>query len=194
MTLPPTRLIDRIVAVCESLDQAGIPWALGGALALAYATNEPRGTRDIDVNVFVGSADARRVFAALPGGVAFTEADVAEAGTRDQVRLWWDTTPIDVFFAAEPFHFDVAGRCRAVPFEGRRIRVLSAEDLAVFKALFDRTKDWADIEAMVDSNALDVQLAAERLGGLLGEDPRVARLRRARRSLRLREHGLLITE
>lgn len=170
-------LVARIVAVCESLDRAGIPWALGGALALAYATNEPRGTRDIDVNVFVGSAGARTVFAAMPTGVRFTDADVVEAGTRDQVRLWWDTTPIDVFFAADSFHFEVAGRCRIVPFEGRRIRVLSAEDLAVFKALFDRSKDWADIESMVGSNAVDLQLAAERLSGLLGNDPRVVRLR-----------------
>lgn len=172
-----TTLVDRIVAVCESLEQAGIPWALGGALALAYATNEPRGTRDIDVNVFVDAADAPTVFASLPAGVAFTDADVVEAGTHDQVRLWWDATPIDVFFAAEQFHFDVAGRCRVVPFEGHRIKVLSAEDLAVFKALFDRTRDWADIEAMVESNAIDLQLAAQRLGGLLGDDPRVGRLR-----------------
>ena len=172
-----TTLVERVVAVCESLERTGIPWALGGALALAYATNEPRGTRDIDVNVFVGSAEAPAVFAALPAGVVFTDADVAEAGTRDQVRLWWDTTPIDVFFAADQFHFDVAARCRSVPFEGRRIKVLSGEDLAVFKALFDRTKDWADIEAMVESNAIDLELAAARLAGLLGDDPRVGRLR-----------------
>jgi hypothetical protein len=172
-----TGLVGRIVAVCESLDRAGVPWALGGALALAYATNEPRGTRDIDINVFVPSADAQVVFSALPAGVGFTDDDAAEARARDQVRLWWDTTPIDVFFAADQFHFEVAARCRAVPFEGRTIRVLSAEDLAVFKALFDRTRDWADIEAMVESNAVDVRLAADRLRDLIGADPRVERLR-----------------
>ncbi len=117
------------------------------------------------------------MFAALPVGVAFTDTDVAEAIDRDQVRLWWDSTPVDVFFAAEQFHFDVATRCRVVPFEGRRINVLAAEDLAVFKALFDRTKDWADIEAMVESNAIDLGLAADRLAGLIGNDPRVERLR-----------------
>lgn len=172
-----TTLVARVVAICESLDAARVPWALGGALALAYATNEPRGTRDIDVNVFVGAADAARVFAALPAGVTSTEADVIEAGERDQVRLWWDTTPVDVFFAAEQFHLDVSIRCRQVPFEGRRIRVLAAEDLAVFKAMFDRTKDWADIEAMVDSNAIDLTVAADRLADLLGDDSRVERLR-----------------
>ncbi len=172
-----TTLIDRIVAVCESLEEAGISWALGGALALAYATREPRGTRYIDVNVFVEADDAARVFAALPSGVVFGDADIAEAQERDQVRLWWDSTPIDVFFAADRFHQEVSLRCRRVPFEGRGINVLSAEDLAVFKAMFDRTKDWADIEAMVESDAIDLQLAADRLARLLGSDPRVSRLR-----------------
>ncbi len=177
MTLPKKGLVARILAICESLEQAGIPWALGGALALAYATNEPRGTRDIDVNVFIAANQAQAVFHALPPGVVFNDADVLEAAVRDQVRLWWDTTPIDIFFAVDQFYFGVAERCRTVPFEGRRIKVLSAEDLAVFKALFDRTKDWADIEAMVESNAIDLNLAADRLGGLLGADPRVGRLR-----------------
>ena len=172
-----TTLVERIVAVCESLDRSEIPWALGGALALAYATREPRGTRDIDVNVFVAAAAAPEVFVALPSGVRWSEADVEAARLDDQVRLWWDTTPINVFFAADPFHAEVAGRCRIVPFEGRRIKVLAAEDLAVFKTLFDRTRDWADIEAMVDSDALDLDLAADRLRGLLGDDPRVTRLR-----------------
>ena len=172
-----TSLVDRIIAISESLERSSIPWALGGALALAYATSEPRGTRDIDVNVFVRATQATRVFAALPSGVGFTDADAAEAVLRDQVRLWWDRTPVDVFFAADEFHLDVATRCRVVPFEGHRIRVLSAEDLAVFKAMFDRTKDWADIEAMVESRAIDLDVAADRLAELLGDDPRVDRLR-----------------
>ena len=109
-----------------------------------------------------------------------TEADVAEAGARDQVRLWWDDTPIDVFFAANQFHFEVAARCRSVPFEGHLINVLSGEDLAVFKAMFDRTKDWADIEAMVESRAIDLDVASDRLAEILGDDPRIDRLRTLR--------------
>ena len=35
-------LVDRIVGIAASLDDAGIEWALGGALALAYATEQPR--------------------------------------------------------------------------------------------------------------------------------------------------------
>lgn len=171
-------LVDRIVAVCDHLDRAELPWALGGALALAYATEEPRATRDIDVNVFVPAADAARVFDALPAGVAHGDADLAAAATDEQVRLWWDDTPVDLFFAADPFHTEVAGRCREVPFAGRRVRVLCAEDLAVFKAMFDRPKDWVDIATMHDANSIDLGLTADRLAELLGDDDsRIDRLR-----------------
>jgi hypothetical protein len=172
-----TSLVDRVLAVCSALDEHGIPWALGGALALAYATEEPRGTRDIDVNVFVRSTEAASVFAALPQGVAHSSADVKQAQREEQIRLMWDDTPIDLFFAAEPFHMEVQDRCRVVPFAGRLIRVLSAEDLAVFKAMFDRGKDWVDIATMVESHSIDVEAAADRLQRLLGDDPRVGRLR-----------------
>ena len=171
-----TTLVDRVLAICDGLDRASVPWALGGALALAYATEEPRGTRDIDVNVFVPSSSAATVFRALPSGVRHSRDDVASVARDGQVRLLWDGTPIDLFFAVEQFHFDVADRCRTVPFEGRLIRVLSAEDLAVFKAMFDRGKDWIDIATMFESNAVDLEVAADRLHELLGDDPRVARL------------------
>jgi hypothetical protein len=177
-------LVDRIVAVCDHLDRAELPWALGGALALAYATEEPRATRDIDVNVFVPAADAARVFEALPAGVAHDGADLAAAVTDEQVRLWWDDTPLDLFFSADAFHAEVAGRCREVPFADRRVRVLCAEDLAVFKAMFDRPKDWVDIATMLDANSIDLGVAADRLADLLGDDdPRIDRLRALGRPL-----------
>jgi hypothetical protein len=173
-----TTLVERVVAVCGALDRASVPWALGGALALAYATEEPRGTRDIDVNVFLPVDAAAAVFAALPPGVQHSAADEAAVARDGQVRLLWDGTPIDLFFAVDEFHRDVADRCRTVPFEDRLIRVLSAEDLAVFKAMFDRGKDWVDIATMSEANAIDLELAAERLASVLGgDDPRVERLR-----------------
>lgn len=173
-----TTLVDRIVAIGRSLDASGIPWAIGGAIALAYATEEPRATRDIDLNVFVTSHVAGDVFAALPDGVRHGTADVSTAEREGQVRLWWDDTPVDVFFAESPFHLLVDGRCRRVPFGPIEIRVLAAEDLAVFKAMFDRPKDWVDIATMAEAGSIDLDLAAERLDSLLGNDPRVERLRR----------------
>ncbi len=49
--------------------------------------------------------------------------------------------------------------------------------LAVFKAFFDRTKDWADLEEMSAAGTLDVDAVVGVLVRYLGaEDHRVARL------------------
>lgn len=56
--------------------------------------------------------------------------------------------------------------------------ILSPEDLAVFKAMFDRPKDWIDIAEMVRSGTLERDLAAERLAEIIGlKDERIDRLR-----------------
>jgi hypothetical protein len=172
ITLP-----QRVVAVADAFDRADLPWALGGARAHAYATEDPRATRDIDVNVFVSAARASEVLCALPEGVRYDDGDLATVRRTEQVRVWWDDTPIDLFFSADPFHAETAKRSLTVPFEGRSIRVLCPEDLAVFKAMFDRRKDWVDIESMVEWNAIDLDVAAARLATLLGDDDRVQRLR-----------------
>src|SRR5690242_17834890 len=55
-----------VVAVHQRLAAAGLPHAIGGAVALgAYA--EPRPTADIDVNVFVAAEREPEVRAALSG-------------------------------------------------------------------------------------------------------------------------------
>lgn len=174
-------LVDKIVAIADALERAAVAYAFGGALALAYATAEPRGTRDVDINIFATAADAASVFAHLPDAVAWSSDDVAAATDRDQVRLWWDDTPVDVFFAASDFHFEIGRRIRRVPFQRREIAILAAEDLAVFKVLFDRSKDWVDIETMLDSGGLDLDAVMVRVESLLGPDARIERARALRR-------------
>lgn len=171
-------LVERIVALHRALAAAGVPHAFGGALALAWCTQRARGTIDIDLNLFVPVDDASRVLGTLPDGMEVTEAD-REAIARDgQTRLWWETTPVDVFFDTTPFHLDAATRVRVERFAGADVPFLACRDLAVFKAFFGRTKDWADLEEMAAADALDVEGALGVLVHYLGgADPRVARLR-----------------
>jgi hypothetical protein len=161
---------DRMVAIHEALDRRRLGHAFGGAIALAYCTFEPRGTRDIDVNVFVPPDDADRVFDALPDGVAVRPADRDLARRDGQVRVWWEETPVDVFLDVHDFHRQVATEIREVPFEGSTIPVLGCHALAVFKAFFNRTKYWADLEAMVEAKAVDVDRVLGVLVRLLGAD------------------------
>lgn len=169
-------LAERLLAVHAALDDADLPHAFGGAIALAYCTQEPRGTRDLDVNVFVGSDRADAALGALPGGVKVTRTDRTAARRDGQVRVFWGDTPIDVFLDTHAFHREVAAGVIEVPFEETMIPVLGAEALVVFKAMFNRTKDWADIEAILEVGALDARAVLDRLRSLLGaDDPAVAR-------------------
>jgi hypothetical protein len=88
------------------------------------------------------------------------------------VRLWWDGTPIDLFFDYAPVHAQAARNRRMVPFEGIRIPVLGPVELAVFKVMFDRTRDWGDIEAMAERGTLDFEAVRDALHGMLDEDDR----------------------
>lgn len=170
-------LAERLLAVHVALDEAGLPHAFGGAIALAYCTQEPRGTRDLDVNVFIEADRAGEALDALPRGVTVTRADRTAARRDGQVRVMWDDTPIDLFFNTHEFHREAAREIVEVPFEGTTISVLGCEALIVFKAMFNRSRDWADIEAILDAGAADGRRALDRLRSLLGKsDPAVTRL------------------
>ena len=174
-----TGLAEKIVAIDDALVAARIPHAFGGALALAWCTERARGTIDIDVNVFADAGRTREVFTALPDGVEWSEEDVLRTETEGQVRLWWEGTPVDIFLSTTEFHDQVAARIRTESFAGSDdVPFLSCTDLAVFKAFFNRTKDWADLEEMAGAGTLDI----DRVIGVLvryrgADDERIERLR-----------------
>lgn len=163
-------LAERLLAIHASLDRAGVPHAFGGAIALAYWTLDPRGTSDIDVNVFVPAAANAPALAALPDGVRRPPTASATIAADGQTRLWWDDTPVDVFFDYAPVHAEAGRHRRIVPFAGTEIPVLGPEELVVFKAMFDRTKDWADVEAVIGAGTVDLAIVRRLLRGMLGDD------------------------
>ena len=170
-------LVEKIVAVHEALEAAELPHAFGGALALAWCTERARGTIDIDVNVFVATGRSRTVVSALPDGVACDDAQLAALERDGQVRLWWDRTPVDLFLDTTPFHAGVFERRRWESFAGREIPFLSCHDVAVFKAFFDRSRDWADLEEMQIAGTLDIGRVIAVLSDYLGmDDQRVRKL------------------
>ncbi len=170
-------LFVKLLAVHDALTKALFPHAFGGAIALAYCTEEPRGTRDLDLNVFVPSERADEVLAVLPEGVVVTGADVETVKRDGQTRLWWGKVPVDIFLNNHPFHDEVAHGVRWVELGDRMIPVLDCAALIVFKALFNRTKDWSDIEAIASATPEDIQTANSLLTEMLGEDdPTLSRL------------------
>lgn len=173
-----SELVDKLFTIHYSLTAAGLPHAFGGAIALAYCTEEPRGTRDLDVNIFADASRAEAVLAGLPKQVKVDAGDVATVVRDGQTRLWWEDTPVDVFLNNVPLHEAVAAGVVWVPLAGRDVPVLDCASLAIFKAFFDRTKDWADLEAIAVATPEDIEGAAATIADLVGEgDPAVVKLR-----------------
>jgi hypothetical protein len=170
-------LPEKVVAIHRALTTAKIPHAIGGALALAYYA-EPRATVDVDVNVFVPTKRWQGVRDALgPLGVD-VEVD-EEALERDgQVRLRWDRNPVDLFFSYDPFHSEMEGGARRVPFAGTSIPILGPEHLTICKAMFNRPKDWLDIEAiLIATEPLEIDSIEDWLRRMVGaDDERLSKL------------------
>ncbi len=170
-------LPEKILAVHDAFSATGIPHAFGGALALAYYA-EPRATDDIDINVFATPAAYPGVVGALtPLGVR-DELDAAVVQEDGQCRLWWGRTPLDLFFAYDELHDAMKSAVRLAPFGDRRIPILGPEHLLICKAIFDRPKDWLDIEQIIVCvEELDEEGIRDWLARIVGgHDPRAERV------------------
>jgi hypothetical protein len=148
----------RVIAVHEALAEAGIPHAIGGAIALGHYA-EPRPIRDIDVNVFVWSERRAEVEAAL-------------------AELPDDGAPVHLFFAEDALHEAMPAAVREVPFAGSTIPIVSPEHLIIRKAMLARPTDRPDIEAILAAEpSLDLDEVRRWLGRLAGpSDERLERL------------------
>ena len=163
-------LVEKLLAVHSALKARSLPHAFGGAIALAYCVQEPRGTRDLDVNIFVDAERAAEVLTALPEGVRVEEGDVEKVVRDGQTRLFWDGVPVDVFLNNLPLHDEVANGVLWVDLQGSQVPVLDCVSLVIFKSFFARTKDWGDIEEVALATPEDVDTAVKTVAELVGED------------------------
>ena len=142
-------LVPKIVSLHEMLDSAGVRHQFGGAIALIWYRN-PRATTDIDLNLTLPPRRPSPSSSSLARlGVTVTAEDRAAIALDGQARLDWDRSYLDVFFATMDFHLEMAECARMVRFGPVDIPILAPEHLIVCKAIFDRPKDWLDIEEML---------------------------------------------
>ena len=151
MTVTERGAAEAAQRIADALGEAGLPYAIGGALALAIA-GVPRGTADVDVNVFVDDARVPDAIAALRSIGIDVDVDAAIARVREQGMFIgrWDGMRIDVFLPSIPFAHEAArARVSITDETGWSGWFLSPESIAVFKLLFFRGKDVVDLERLV---------------------------------------------
>lgn len=164
--------------LAQLLEARGVEYGLGGALALGY-WGAPRGTLDVDITLFVPPAAHQECVRLLMElgcqiDVAAATASLAEHGF---CRTHWGGVPLDVFLPTLPLYTEARLRRRRVPLGDTAVSVWDAETLSVFKMMFFRRKDLADIEQMLRTQGagFDRSWVRTKLLEIYGRrDPRLA--------------------
>ncbi len=176
-------LVGLVLEVHDALAGASFSHAFGGALALAYVA-APRGTVDVDVNVFTPVAELDAVLEVLAAIELRPERARVDwlpvAGIR--LRRERDPYPVDLFPSLDERYAEIERRCPRHPFGlgDAVLPFLSAEDITLFKLSFGRDKDWVDLRAVARARPdLDIDYVERQLIGLRGPSvyPRIARMR-----------------
>lgn len=159
--------------IADALASAGLAYAIGGALALAIA-GVPRGTADVDVNIFVPisrTPDIANVLGTL--GIEIDLHSATKRAEREGMFVGrWDGMRIDIFLPSIPFAFE-AERTRILVTDdtGWSGWFLAAEAIVVFKLLFFRGKDLVDLERLVAVRPeLDLGYVRRWIVDMMGEE------------------------
>jgi predicted nucleotidyltransferase len=161
----------------QFLSELGVPYAIIGGLAVQF-WGQPRLTDDVDLTISVPIEDAEGVVRLLVERFVSRCSDPVGFARRTRVVLIHASNgcPVDISLALPGYEDEVM--CRAVNYEiepGKVVRLCSAEDLIIHKAVAGRPQDVADIEGVIyrQEDALDVsyiRLWLRELAALL-EDP-----------------------
>jgi hypothetical protein len=141
----------------DVLERCDVECAVMGGFAVHYWAL-PRPTYDVDFAVALDGDALASLLRALEEAGFVVPVEFAAGWTdtlagmrkvavkRTEGRHVWN---VDVFLAATPFVRSAFDRRVPATIEGRAVKVVSAEDLLLFKLWANRRKDLADVEDML---------------------------------------------
>jgi hypothetical protein len=151
---PVLRVLHRTLDVFE---EARVECAVMGGFAVRHWAL-PRPTYDVDFAVAVDGEELARLLGAFEEA-GFTVAEPFRSGFTDKLAgmrkvalgcfdsgsVW----SVDLFLATTPFLRSAFERRVPSEVEGRKLSVVSLEDLLLLKLIANRPKDQADVEDML---------------------------------------------
>lgn len=172
--------------VHQILAELQVPYALIGGLAVQY-WGEARFTKDIDLTVIVPIEHEEAFLRALCERLPPRREDALDFAQRHRIYLAKTKNgfPVDVSLGLPGYEEEMAAR--AVDYTtkaGDMIRVCSAEDLIIHKAIAGRPQDLRDIEGVIIRRASSLDLEYIRnwlavFGGWLETDDVINRFEEA---------------
>jgi hypothetical protein len=180
MSEPDASVNAAVVAsrLAEQLESRGAEYAFGGAIALGY-WGVPRGTLDVDVTIFLSPERPTECVWLLQGIGCELSAAEALQSLHDHgfCSVKFAGMRVDVFLPTIPFYEAARGRRKRLELGGRPIVAWDAETLAVFKMMFFRRKDLADVEQILRTQGalFDRPWVREQVAEMYGAgDPRLS--------------------
>lgn len=175
--------------IAANLEMRHQEYAIGGALALGY-WGAPRGTVDVVLTLFLRPDQPSQCVSLLHDLGCNVSATEATRSIQDHgfCRVDYHGVRVDVFLPTIAFYAAAHDRRRQVLLGEQPIWIWDAESLVVFKLLFFRRKDIADIEQIlrIQHDVLDCDWIQAQLEPLFGRhDPRVSQWNELRQELGL---------
>jgi predicted nucleotidyltransferase len=146
---------------------------IGGVAASLLGT--PRFTADVDVVLMLDMEDLPRLLEVVTRlGFELRIPDAADFARKNRMLLLRHTdsaVDVDLSLGVLPFEMEMVERSQVVAIGPTRLRLPTAEDLIIMKAVAHRPKDLEDIRAVAASHAaLDkerIQFWVEQFGAAL---------------------------
>jgi hypothetical protein len=157
--------------LAERLESRGQEYAFGGAIALGY-WGAPRGTVDVDLTLYLSpDRPSECVWLLQELGCEFSSADALQS-LREHgfCSVKFAGMRLDVFLPIVPFYETARPRRKRLELAGQPIMAWDAETLAVFKMMFFRRKDLADVEQILRTQGarFDRPWVREQLAAMYG--------------------------
>jgi hypothetical protein len=164
--------------LAEQLDSRRVDYAVGGAIALGY-WGAPRGTIDVDLTLYLPAERPSECVWLLEDLGCELQAAETLRSLREHgfCRAVMAGTRLDVFLPIVPFYEAARARRKRVDLAQQPLMIWDAESLAVFKMMFFRRKDLADIEQILRTQVtrFDRLWTREQLVVMYGaRDPRLS--------------------
>jgi hypothetical protein len=163
--------------LASQLDAAGQDYAIGGAIALGF-WGAPRGTLDVDLTLYLPPEKPSHCIWLLQDLGCELASSAALESFREHgfCRVVHSGLNVDVFLPSSPFYATARARRKRVQLGDQGLWIWDAETLIVFKMMFFRRKDLADVEQILRSqgHSLDRAWIRAQIEGIYGaRDPRL---------------------
>lgn len=146
----PGSFLEFVAAFTGEFEKEGFTYAISGAMA-NVVWGIPRTTRDVDLIVSVLSIQIPKMLQILADHGCDVDMNKAIEGLRSSyfTSVSHKLGDVEIFVPAVPFHNTILKRRVKKEIDGNQMWFVSAEDLIILKMIFHRTKDIADIKAII---------------------------------------------